>query len=131
MKSFEILSKGFNSDIDITEKIQKLLENSTGSGILKVFSPGSTNALVLMRYESGVIEDFKNILESIASPYKKYKHEITTNDNNGAAHIYSMLLGNYVLLPYKDNELLISDKHRVVLFDFDLKAANRTVLVDF
>ncbi|UTR15951.1 YjbQ family protein [Salipaludibacillus sp. LMS25] len=131
MKSFEVFSKGFNSDIDITENIQKLLKGISGSGIMKVFSPGSTNALVIMRYEQGVIEDFKDTLESITSSSNSYKHQLTTNDSNGFAHMYSMLVGNYVLLPYKDNELLISDKHRIVLFDFDLMETNRTVLVDF
>lgn len=131
MIELKVPSTGLNSTHDLTDGIlDRLRAHGGGDGLAGVFACGSTVGLVIMRYEPGAVEDLHRALNRAAPDDVGYLHGLTTGDPNGFAHIKSTLLGTSVLVPYQNGELGMSATHRVVLFDFDLKVATRTVWVD-
>ncbi|MBJ6363223.1 YjbQ family protein [Paenibacillus sp. GCM10012307] len=126
----QIASEGFNAHYDITEQIASVLPKfETSEGIAKVLAVGSTVGLISMRYEEGAVEDLLAALERISPREHDYAHYRTSNDLNGFAHVWSSIMGSSVLVPYKNSRLAVSHTHRIVLFDFDLQPAPRTIFI--
>ncbi|MGG4130581.1 YjbQ family protein [Paenibacillus illinoisensis] len=133
LKEIKLASKGFDHAYDITEQIEGCLgEMERGSGIAHVCAVGSTIGLTVMRYEPGAVQDLLQMLNEIAPHEKKveYHHFRTTGDMNGSSHIKSSILGTSLSLPVSNYKLAMSATHRVVLFDFDLQEATRTLFID-
>lgn len=129
---FEIYveSMGFDCAIDITDEIRKVLAKmDCKSGVATIVVIGSTCSLSVMRYEPGAVADVFEMLEQVAPKKKLYRHEMTTDDPNGAAHLRSLLIGGSVHVPLRESAVALPDEHRIVLLDFDLRAAVRKVLV--
>lgn len=132
MIELKVSSAGLNAHYDLTDTItERLREHGARDGLTGVFARGSTVGLTVMRYEPGTAQDLLRALERLA-PHgeERYLHELTTGDPNGFSHLKSALMGTSVLIPMSGGALDMSSSHRVVLFDFDLKAATRTVLID-
>ncbi|MFP7175752.1 YjbQ family protein [Priestia filamentosa] len=131
MIEIKVQSKGFNNSYDITDQVKNVLPKlNKPSGLAKICVVGSTVGLTLMRYEPGTVKDLFNSLNMVAPMDKTYEHFHTTQDQNGFAHVWSSLLGTNVVIPYKDYTLTCSDTHRIILLDFDLRQANRTIYID-
>ncbi|HEX4788691.1 MAG TPA: YjbQ family protein [Actinospica sp.] len=131
MFELEVPSIGLNSATDITDRlVEALRADGAGDGLAAVFAHGSSLGLTVMRYEPGALEDLLRALERIAPDDTRYLHELTTGDPNGFAHVRSSLLGTSLCVPFVDGRLGMSETHRVVLIDFDLKPSTRRVLVD-
>ncbi|AJM77102.1 YjbQ family protein [Rathayibacter toxicus] len=124
-------SPGFDAAIDITDSLAEGLRQYTPwAGLAQVFLRGSSVALVAMRYEPGTVRDLRDALERIAPLDKTYAHELTTADRNGFAHVRSTVLGTSLIIPWAGDHFDVSPTHRLVLFDFDLKPAIRTLVVE-
>lgn len=131
MIELEVRSRGLLDHHDLTDRIAVALGASGAiTGLAAVFAVGSSVGLTVMRYEQGAVQDLLRALERAAPDHGNYLHTLTTGDPNGFAHVRSSLLGTSVFVPMRDGKVAMSDTHRVVLFDFDLKPATRTVLVD-
>lgn len=131
MIEIKVESQGFDSSHDITERVREALPRlGKLAGVARVCVVGSTVGLTIMRYEPGAVKDLLDSLEAVAPRTKEYEHLRTTQDPNGFAHVRSSLLGTSVLVPYRGSTFAFSDLHRIVLFDFDLQAAVRTVFID-
>ena len=126
-----IQSGGHNSDYDITEHIEEALaEQDKKDGIVTICVLGSTLGVVVMRYEKGAVKDLLDSLERIAPSAIEYEHFKTTHDPNGFAHIKSCILGQSVVVPYENGKLVLPNKHKIVIFDFDLCSSERKVYID-
>lgn len=131
LRMLEIASTGYDSSYDITDQVSACLASAAGEGIANICGIGSTLGLTIMRYEPGAVADLLGALQDVAPNTRKYEHERTTDDANGYAHVRCSLLGTNVCVPYRAGKLLMSDSHRVVLFDFDPRASVRKVAVAF
>jgi secondary thiamine-phosphate synthase enzyme len=126
-----VASTGYQFHADVTDLVADALrERGAGTGLAGVFAAGSTVGLVIMRYEPGAVDDLFRALEEAAPVERTYRHGLTTGDPNGFSHVRSTLLGTSVLVPWRAGAFAMSSTHRVVLVDFDLKPATRTLLVD-
>ena len=105
---FSISTKGFNDIIDITDKVTQVIEKSKiKDGICLISCPGSTCGITTIEYESGLIEDFKKVLEKIAPMSKDYEHCKKWGDCTGYAHIRSALINPFLAVPIKGGKLLL------------------------
>lgn len=128
---FSIHTKGFNDIIDITSRVQELVRKSkVKEGICLLSSPGSTCGLTTIEYESGLIEDFKRVLEKIAPTNEDYEHCKKWGDCNGYAHIRSALLKPFLAVPIEDGELVLGTWQQIVLIDFDNRPREREILIN-
>lgn len=84
--------------IDITREINSIVADSgVKDGLVNVFSRHSTSGIVINENESGLVEDFKNLLINLVPEEAGYNHDII--DNNADSHLRSLLLGNDVNVP--------------------------------
>lgn len=98
-------------------------------GVATVFAPGSTAAVTMIEYESGVLEDLRRAVEKIAPANLDYAHNAAWGDGNGYSHVRSALLGPSVSIPVHEGELVLGTWQQVVLLDFDNKARRRRLVL--
>ncbi len=127
---FTIKTKGHSDIIDITQKVEKLVEGSdVKDGLVLVFIPGSTATVTTIEYEPGVIEDLKRILEKIAPESQDYEHNKAWGDGNGYAHIRAALMKPNICLPVENGKVVHGTWQQIVLIDFDNRERERKVMV--
>ncbi len=125
-----IQTKGHYDFIDITGKIAEAVKKSDiREGVAVIFVSGSTAALTTMEYESGIIEDLKNVFENMAPEKADYKHHQRWSDHNGAAHIKAALVGPDITVPIENGQLQLGAWQQIVLIDFDEKPREREIII--
>jgi len=130
MPKFKISTKGHYDFIDITSRVEEIVQSSSvKDGIVLVFVKGSTAALTIMEYEQGITEDIKEVLEKIAPENADYKHHLKWGDRNGAAHIKAALIGPDLTIPLEQGKLQLGTWQQIVLIDFDEKPREREIIV--
>lgn len=128
--SFNIQTKGFNQIIDITEKVQSLIDSSkVNEGNALVFVPGATAGITTIEFEPGLIKDYPELMEKLIPSSKSYHHDNTWHDGNGYSHLRASLQGASFTVPFKDKKLLLGTWQQIVLIDFDNRSRNRKIII--
>ena len=121
-------TKGFCHVIDITDQIQKKLqESNVRDGLMTIFVVGSTAALTTVEYEPGLVKDLEKFFEQLVPKDAYYHHEQTWHDGNGFSHIRASLLKPSLTIPVADGALTLGTWQQVVLLDFDNRPRSRTL----
>jgi len=129
-EEISLRTKGFTDIIDITEKVQRSLEETNlKEGILTVFVPGSTGGLTTLEYEPGLISDLKRALEVVAPQRGDYEHNRRWQDGNGFSHIRSALIGPSLTLPFSKGRLTLGTWQQIIFIDFDNRPRSRTLII--
>ena len=77
--AINIETKGENNIIDITNKVQKVVDSSgIIDGTIMIFCRGSTGALTTIEYEDGLLYDLAFFLEKIAPKNIYYKQNFNS-----------------------------------------------------
>jgi secondary thiamine-phosphate synthase enzyme len=115
---------------DLTSDLRDAVrEWGVTEGVATVFAPGSTAAVTMIEYESGVLEDLRRAVEKIAPANLDYAHNAAWGDGNGYSHVRSALLGPSVSIPVHEGDLVLGTWQQVVLLDFDNKARRRRLVL--
>jgi len=114
MKSIEVKTRQRTEIVDITEEVEKLLE---GEGVALVFTPHTTASIILNEAEGRLLEDIVSAMDKIVPRNSNYRHNEI--DNNADAHIKASLLGNSVIIPFRDGKLQLGTWQRVLFVEFD------------
>lgn len=131
MKVFEISTKGYTDIIEITDKVQRIIdEEKLKDGVCNLFVIGSTASISVCEDDPNLYEDIRQVLEEIA-PYKRdWKHHNTWHDDNGASHIRATILGPSLTVPVVNGKLMLGTWQRIILLDFDTGARTRKIIVN-
>ena len=114
-EKFTISTKGFDDFIEITPKIQGIVNSSNiKEGIVNIFVLASTASVITLEYEPGLVVDLPKVLNSIVPLNRIYEHDNAWHDGNANAHLKAALLGTW---------------QQIVLVDFDNKARIRKLVV--
>ena len=126
----KISTKGNCHILDITEKAADAVADSgIDSGIITLFSVGSTAGITTIEYEPGLVNhDIAAAFEKIAPEKARYEHEETWHDDNGHSHVRASLLGPSLSVPVIDGQLTLGTWQQIVLVDFDTRPRDRTVI---
>ena len=126
-------TQGKTDIVDITPQLQECLgQVELTQGNATVFAIGSTTGITTIEYEPGLVNhDIREIYEKIAPYGKDYKHNLTWGDDNGAAHLRSMLTGTSLTVPFENGAFVLGTWQQVVFIDFDTRPRERKVLVQF
>ena len=118
MKEFQIKTTKKNEIINITEKVQKIVEEEgINEGICSIFIPHATAAITINEnWDPSICEDFLEALSKLI-PEGKWRHDKV--DGNGAAHIKSAIIGADVNIPIKNRRLLLGTWQGIMLCEFD------------
>jgi secondary thiamine-phosphate synthase enzyme len=128
--SFEVKTKGKTDLIDVTEKVQQEIKESTFlEGSALVFVGGSTAGITTIEFEPGLLRDYPNFFQRIIPSDITYQHNETWHDGNGYSHIRASLQGASLSVPFKNGKLLLGTWQQIILIDFDNRSRNRKIIV--
>jgi secondary thiamine-phosphate synthase enzyme len=126
---FEVKTSERLEIIDISSGINSIVTGSNvKTGLVNVFSKHSTSGIVINENESGLVEDFKNLLKKIVQDDAGYKHDRI--DNNADSHLRSLLLGNSVSVPVDNGRMDLGTWQSIFFIELDgPRTRNITVTV--
>ena len=131
-KYLELSTRGNAESVDITQRLSEALEK-TGlhDGVVTVFVSGATGAITTVEHEPGLIQDMKDLWESIIPSSKAYHHDRTWGDGNGHSHLRATLLGPSLSVPFSGGSLTLGTWQQVIFIDFDTRSRSRRLVLQF
>jgi len=130
--SLSFSTSGFGDMKDLTQDVsQKLTGQGLKNGIVTLFVPGSTGGLTTIEYESGLVEDFSELMERIIPSDVTYHHDARWGDGNGFSHVRASLIGPSLTIPFTDGVLNLGTWQQIVFLDFDNRSRSRRILLQF
>ncbi|MBN1485320.1 MAG: YjbQ family protein [Chloroflexia bacterium] len=129
-EEIQLHTQGHTDIQDITVQVaQAVAESELEAGIVTIFCPGSTGALTTIEYESGALEDLRQVLDEIAPPDRPYRHHLRWGDDNGHSHVRAALLGPSLTVPFAQGLLTLGKWQQIVFLDLDTRSRSRRLVV--
>jgi secondary thiamine-phosphate synthase enzyme len=129
-KYFEIDTVGNCDVLDITKFIKDGLDESgISNGTVTVFVPGSTAGVTTLEFESGAVNDLKEVFSRLVPENEFYAHNARWGDGNGHSHIRASILGPSVSIPFSSSSLILGTWQQVILVDFDNRPRKRKIIL--
>ena len=132
VKNFSLsLSTNGNADIhDITDQVANLISKSRlTSGTATIFCPSSTSALTTIEYESGALNDLRQLFDEIVPVSREYAHNERWHDGNGHSHLQATLLGPSLTVPIAEGKLVLGTWQQIFHLECDVPGRQRTIVV--
>jgi len=115
---------------DITQNVREVVRDSgIKNGLVNVFAVGSTAAVTTIEYESGLVSDFKIVMERLVPKEANYKHNLRWGDYNGHSHVRASMVKPNIVVPVVNGDLVLGVWQQIVLINFDNKVRERRVIV--
>ncbi len=128
METINLSTEGNLQMVEITGKLNEIAGKSgVKNGVLLAFVDGSTGALVTLEDETGLVEDFREMLENVVPDREGYRHDRI--DSNAVSHLRASLLGASVALPIENGKLVHGTWQQVFFVDLDKRPRKRTIRV--
>ena len=113
--------------IDITEKVQKIIEKEhIDEGFAHVYAQHTTASIFINENEKRLLDDINCFFKELAKEDRHYKHDdIEERDcppdehKNAPSHLKAMLFGPSQLIPIKDGKLRLGTWQSIMLAEFD------------
>jgi len=103
--------------INLTEAIQeKVNKLEVRDGLLFLFNPHTTAALIINEDEKGLEEDFIKLLEDLV-PNGNFKHDLV--DNNTRSHLLSNIFSNQKTFIIENGNLLLGTWQNIFFLELD------------
>lgn len=114
--------------IRITDKVKEALEKSgISEGMILVSAMHISAGVFVNDFESGILEDIDNMLEELAPFGLEYMHHLTGEDN-GDAHLKSILVHHQVIVPVTDKTLDLGPWQEIFYAEFDGRRRKRVII---
>ena len=114
--------------VHLTPKLEPILAKSgVSEGLMLVSAMHITAGVFVNDDESGLHADIWEWLEKLAPARDDYRHHLTGEDN-GDAHLKSMLVHHEVIVPVTKGRLDLGPWQRVFYAEFDGRRPKRVVL---
>jgi len=129
-KKFSQKTSGFCDIIDITAKVREHIEKEKiKEGLVTIFVSGSTAALTTIEFESGLVQDLKEVVEKLIPSDRRYHHDDRWGDDNGFSHLRAALFGPSLAIPIENGRPVLGTWQQIVLLDFDNRPRTREIMV--
>ena len=114
--------------VHITDRVQEAVDKSgIREGMVLVSAMHITAAVFVNDNEPGLHQDIWDWLEDLAPYRPDYRHH-RTGEDNGDAHLKSLLIHHQVILPVTDGRLDLGPWQRVFYAEFDGRRPKRMVI---
>ena len=114
--------------IRITDDVAgALAESGISEGMCLVSAMHITAGIWINDAESGIIADIDQMLETLAPFGPDYQHH-RTGEDNGDAHLKSILVHNQAVLPVTDGRLDLGPWQQVYYAEFDGRRKKRVIV---
>jgi secondary thiamine-phosphate synthase enzyme len=115
--------------VNLSEEITDIIRNGfIESGVVTIYSHGSTTALVALGSEDGIVEDFVQTVKKIV-PEGKYYHDEKMGHKNGVSHVQSGLLGTSLTVPFTKKRLYLGMFQQIYFVDLDYIKREREIII--
>jgi secondary thiamine-phosphate synthase enzyme len=115
---------------DLTGEATKVVEEArVRTGVVQLFSVGSTTALGTVEYEPGLLQDLPATLDRLIPPSRDYGHERAWHDGNGHSHLQATLLGPSLTVPVREGRLILGTWQQIFHLECDTKPRHRSVII--
>jgi secondary thiamine-phosphate synthase enzyme len=129
-EQFSIRSSGHGHMHDLTEQVAGIVTRSKlQTGVVHVFSLGSTAAIGTIEFEPGLQRDLPELLDRLMPPSRQYGHEQTWHDGNGHSHLQATVLGQGLTVPVGQGKLLLGTWQQIFHLECDTRPRQRTIVV--
>lgn len=127
-QKIEVKSKTQIEFIDITDKVEEIIDNSgVREGQVLIYSPHSSASIVVNHNESMLLHDFMRVLYRLVPVNDRYSHDVfelnrsnkSDGRSNGHSHCKSMLLGVSETIPIEKGKMILTEKQNVFLAEMD------------
>lgn len=127
MDKITINTKSKIDIIDITNEVISIVrKNNLQSGIVTVFSPHTTSAIIVNENaDSDVQTDLKKIFDKLVPSENGYRHM----EGNSQAHALSSLMSPSITLIVENGKIMFGTWQDIYFIDFDGPRHNRQVWV--
>jgi len=126
IKEISVKTKNRYELIDLTPELEEFLEeNSVKSGLLFLFVPHSTAALLLTENEEGLKQDWLEFFKKITAGIDFRHNQI---DDNAVAHLLSGLVGQGRVLAIENGKLVRGIWQNIFLVELDGPRTRRLVI---
>lgn len=114
--------------VHLTPQVEGILKKSgIKEGMILVSAMHITAGVYVNDNESGLIEDIEKWLEEIAPANPHYKHH-QTGEDNGDAHLKSMIVHHQVIVPVTNGKLDFGPWQRIFYAEFDGQRDKRVIV---
>ncbi len=114
--------------IRITGRIREIVGRSgIREGMVLVSAMHITAGVYVNDNESGLIQDIDEWLEGLAPAGRNYRHH-QTGEDNGDAHLKSLLIHHEVIVPVTEGKLDLGPWQEIFYAEFDGRRKKRVVV---
>lgn len=114
--------------VNITDRVEEAVRASgCRDGMVLVSAMHITAGVYVNDNESGLIEDIDQWLERLAPFRENYKHH-QTGEDNGDAHLKSLLVHHEVMVPVTGGKLDLGTWQRIFYAEFDGQRDKRVIV---
>jgi secondary thiamine-phosphate synthase enzyme len=122
--------------IRITDEVQAFCrESGVRDGMILVSAMHITAGVFVNDDEPGLHQDIEELVQRLApgpapddrKPGPDYRHH-RTGEDNGDAHLKSLLVGHEVIVPVTDGHLDLGTWQQIFYFEFDGRRKKRVIL---
>jgi secondary thiamine-phosphate synthase enzyme len=124
-ESLTFSTKGEIDFVDLTSKVRQVVrESAVKNGLVHVFAPHATGVIVLTEYESGLLDDIRDIIEKLIPRRAPYRHP-----SNAHSHLRSMFLCPDRTLPIVDGHVALGTWQSIFFIETDVHPRRRTIII--
>ena len=136
-QKFELNSKTQLEFLDITDKLQEIIDSSgVREGQVTVYSPHTTMGIIVNHNEPMLLQDFQKIFHRLVPVDNQYSHDLfelrrgknADGRSNGQAHCQNILIGVSETIPIEKGKMLITERQSIFAVEFD-GARKRDIVV--
>ncbi|MCR4417237.1 MAG: secondary thiamine-phosphate synthase enzyme YjbQ [Ignavibacteria bacterium] len=114
--------------INITREVEEAVSKSgVKEGMVLVSAMHITAGVYVNDAESGLIQDIDEWLEKLAPYNPNYRHH-RTGEDNGDAHLKSLLIHHEVIVPITDGHLDLGPWQQIYYAEFDGQRRKRVII---
>lgn len=103
--------------LDVTERVEAAVEDGIDSAIATVFVPHTTAGVVVNEAEPRLLADVEEALAELVPSSGDYRHDEI--DDNAAAHLRAVLLGESASVPVEDGRLALGTWQSILFVECD------------
>lgn len=138
-EAIHFMTEGTNHFYDLTDLVREVVVRSgVRHGQVTVYSPHTTTTVVINESETGFLNDFRKLIETVVPEdayYEHDDHELRTENLqedefiNGHSHVRQMVVGQpSVTIPVVEGEVLLGQWQRVLFAELDQPRERRAFI---
>ena len=103
--------------LDVTDRVEAAVPDDVRAGTCTVFVPHTTAGVAVNEAEPRLLSDVEAALSRLVPADAGYEHDAI--DDNAAAHLRAMLVGESVTVPVADGSLALGTWQSVLFLEGD------------